>query len=152
MGINFSKEYKKFRLQQERNKKAYAEMGMPQECIDEICELDNDQFLNNCRHLKHNISIYPVDNVEEGMNPLIKSYPDVLIVYQQPSMSDRFWWIDEIESPMLVKKIKKLSLEELEMLTMYVFEDMTQAEIGSVFGIGQKAVSKRLKKIKEKIF
>ncbi len=152
MGINFSNEYKKFRLKQEKNKKMYAELGMPQECIDKICELDNDQFLNDCRHLKHNISIYPADNVEEGMNPLIKSYPDVLIVYQQPSMSDRFWWIDEIESPMLIKKIKKLSFEELELLTMYAFDDMTYQEIATKFGVSKVAICKRIKRIAKKIF
>lgn len=152
MGIIFSDEYKKFRLKQKKNKKLYAELGMPPESIDEICEFDNDQFLCDCRYLKHNQQINSTDDVEDGMNPLIKKFPDVLIVYQQPSMTDRFWWIDEIESPMLVKKIKKLSIEELDILTLYAFDDMTYQEIADKFGVSKVAICKRIKRIAKKLF
>ena len=62
---------------------------------------------------------------------------------------DRYWWVKEINDPELAQKIKKLSKDEIELITLYVFEHYTQVEIAAMFGISQRAISKRLEKIKK---
>lgn len=49
---------------------------------------------------------------------------------------------------MLAERLKHLTEDDLELLTRYVFEDATQKELASQYGIGQQSVSKRLKKLK----
>ena len=58
-------------------------------------------------------------------------------------------WVEEIEKPELIKGIKALSKEDIELITLYVFDDLTQNEIGVRFGISQKAVSKRIEQIRK---
>lgn len=38
---------------------------------------------------------------------------------------------------------------QFELITLYVFDDLTQNEIGVRFGISQKAVSKRIEQIRK---
>ena len=66
----------------------------------------------------------------------------------------RFWWVEEIENPMLAAFVKSLSHEDMELVTMAYFEGYSQDEIGKRVGLTQQAVSKRLakfEKIKENI-
>ena len=60
----------------------------------------------------------------------------------------RYDWIEQIDDPVLAERLKHLTEDDLELLTRYVFEDATQKELASQYGIGQQSVSKRLKKLK----
>ena len=49
--------------------------------------------------------------------------------YEERYFQDsRYGWIEEIENTNLVKKIKNLNISEIEILTMYVFEEKSQTE------------------------
>ena len=50
---------------------------------------------------------------------------------------------------MLASVQEPLSKEDIELITLYVFDDLTQNEIGVRFGISQKAVSKRIEQIRK---
>ena len=60
----------------------------------------------------------------------------------------RYWWIEEIDDPELAKKIKTLSKDDIELITLHVYESFTQEEIGEQLGISQRAVGKRIEKLR----
>lgn len=151
MGFNFSVAYDKFEQQQKKNRELYLSLGMPEEAVETILAFDKAQFKSDYKFYRRMQSLTGNDEVEEGMNPLIKRFANVLVVYQQPSKSSRYWWIDEIEDEELYKKVKKLTLEELDIITKLVFEGYKRKEIYAELNISKAAFSKRIKRIKMKI-
>ena len=59
--------------------------------------------------------------------------------------------IEEIENTSLVKKIKNLNTSEIEILTMYVFEEKAQTETAENMNLTQPGVSRRIRVIKKKL-
>lgn len=152
MAFNFSTAYKKYEQQEAQRRAYYAKLGMAQSDIDAICAFDKEQFLSDCRYQRRMQSLTTEDEFGDERSPLLVRFADVLTVYQTPSMTERFWWVDEIESTELIQKIKKLTVEELDLITMYVFESLTQKEIAEKLNVSQIAVHKRLKKLLKKFF
>ena len=152
MAFNFAIAYKKYEQQETQKRAYYARLGMAQSDIDAICAFDKKQFLSDCRYQRRMQSLTAEDEYGDERSPLLVKFADVLTVYQTPSMTERFWWVDEIESPELIQKIKKLTVEELELITMYVFDSLTQKEIAEKLNLTQNAVHKRLKKLLKKFF
>ena len=152
MAFNFSTAYKKYEQQEAQRRAYYAKLGMAQSDIEAICAFDKEQFLSDCRYQRRMQSLTTEDDFGDERSPLLVRFADVLTVYQTPSMTERFWWIDEIESPELIQKIKKLTVEELELITMYVFDSLTQKEIAEKLNLSQNSVHKRLKKLLRKFF
>ena len=59
--------------------------------------------------------------------------------------------IDLVERERLHQAIRKLEYRDSQIVSLYYFENETMEEIGKEMGISAVAVSKRLKKIPEKI-
>lgn len=110
MAFNFSTAYKKYEQQEAQRRAYYAKLGMSQSDIEAICAFDKKQFLSDCRYQRRMQSLTTEDEFGDERSPLLVRFADVLTVYQTPSMTERFWWVDEIESPELIQKIKKLTL------------------------------------------
>ena len=62
---------------------------------------------------------------------------------------DRYWWIEEIENELLAKKLKTLPIDDVELITQYVFEQRTQVEIARHFGVSNVTIFKRIEKLKK---
>lgn len=152
MAFNFSTAYKKYEQQEAQRRAYYAKLGMAQSDIEAICAFDKKQFLSDCRYQRRMQSLTTEDEFGDERSPLLVRFADVLTVYQTPSMTERFWWVDEVETPELVQRIKKLTVDELELITLYVFDGMTYQEIADKLGVSKMAISKRMKKIVKKLF
>lgn len=74
---------------------------------------------------------------------------DVFSYTMEPDTSKPLWWLDEISDPNLLKAVKKLSSEQIELLDMYVFDSLSQTDIARRLGVNQSSVSHQLNKIKE---
>ena len=61
----------------------------------------------------------------------------------------KYDWIETIENESLVCALRALSAEDLELLTLYVFADLTQCEIARNLGVSQPYIVKKIKKIKK---
>ena len=70
------------------------------------------------------------------------------VTIEQSEAKSRYWWIEEIDDPELAKQIKALDKEDIELITLHVFENFTQEEIGKEFGISQRAAGKRIEKLR----
>ena len=60
----------------------------------------------------------------------------------------RYWWIEEISDPNLAKKIKSLSQDDIELLTLYAILGYTQDEIAQTKGCTKQNIQKKIRRIK----
>lgn len=153
MGWNNGYERKKFEIAQRKQATKYRKLGMTEEQISEMRKFDLEQFKSDRRFYSHTVSLEPneFDPTEdaEDKSPLLNLFSDVLTTSIDGSEAhSRFWWIEELNDPELSARVKLLPQSELEVLTMYVFEDFNQAELAEVFQISQQNISKRIKRIK----
>ena len=122
-------ERKRFNEEQKRLAEQYRAAGMTEEQIEQMYQFDLVEFNSRRRFSEH---------LAQLSTSLDFSFA-----------GDRYGWVEEIEKPELIKGIKALSKEDIELITLYVFDDLTQNEIGVRFGISQKAVSKRIEQIRK---
>ena len=61
----------------------------------------------------------------------------------------RYAWVEMIDDPLLVKSLRQLNKQDLELLTLFAIERHTQAEIGHMLGRSQSAVSRKISRIKK---
>lgn len=59
--------------------------------------------------------------------------------------------VDKIEKEELHKAIKKLTKEEQELIYFHYFENRSETDLAKAYGISQQAISKKIRKIREKI-
>ena len=59
--------------------------------------------------------------------------------------------MDKLEKEELHKAIKKLTREEQELIYFHYFDNRSETELARKYGISQQAISKKIKKIREKI-
>jgi len=154
MAWNNGLERKKFEAEQEKLAAEYRAAGMSEEQIRQMYEFDLEVFNSNRRFAEHTqqLAESPFEDGDEGQSPLYDRFPEALTTTLDGAIKpSRYWWIEEIEDEQLVKEIKDLPAEDIELITLYAFEDFTQDEISKQFGISQRAVSKRIEKLR-KIF
>ena len=153
MAWNNAKRRTKFEANEARFAEKCRALGMSEEAIAEIYESDLREFNNTRRYYERNRQIPgdALDKVDEGTCPLNERYLERFSTTIERSGKSRFWWIDEIDDAGLAEKLKTLTHEEIELITLYAYERFTQAEIGKMLGLSQMAVSKRIGKVREKL-
>lgn len=154
MGINYAKEYFRFRAEQKRLRAQYQKMGMSEESIQQMYALDREIFLSDCRFKKHTQELEPLvadTDHADWANPLAKRFMSVLSVEMEPSNDGELDWIDQIDTGELAAKLKNLSEQELRLLTLAAFQELTQREIAKIYGVSQASIHKRMKSIRKKI-
>ena len=154
MKTNYGYEYAKFRAEQKKQRENYLSLGMAEEAIEEIEKFDKEEFLRTLAYKRNTISFdltTPFETNDESKNPLYNRNIDKLTVTIETYRSnDRYEWIEQIENPEMYSVVIALSPIEKEILTLYVFEGLTQEKIKLIPGITQQAISKKIKKIKKK--
>ena len=154
MGINRGLERKRFDETQKRLRKQYIEAGMTEEQIQAIYEFDLKQFNRDLAYRRYNQSLSCLeesDLEEESYSPLLRKFPERLAIWQKPSESSKHWWLDEIEDEELLSNLKQLTDEELALIHMLAFCDLSQEEIGIQIKKSQSAISQKLKTIRKKL-
>ena len=151
MAWNNKYETKKFNKEQEKLAAKYRAVGMSEEAIAEIQQYDLDFFNSTRRFYEHNQQIPKefFDSEDESQSPMNKKFLDRFsVTIEHSDMKSRYWWIEELEDPCLIRAVHKLSPKQLELITLYVYEAFTQDEVSMKLGISQRAVSKRINKLK----
>ena len=155
MGINNGYEWKKFQKEQEKLKKQYEEAGMTQEQIQAMYEFDLHQFKRDLAYARHTQPLLSGTNSdfdeEEGKNILLSAYPERFSVEQKSSEERKYWWLDEIGDEELWNNLKRLSEDELDLIDLFVFQELTQEEIGRILNKSQSAVAQNLKNLRKKL-
>ena len=157
MSFNNGLERKRFESKQKTLREEYNRLGMSEEKIKALYEYDLTDFNSNRRFITHTQSINLADleadedgNAESGRNPLFEKFRDVLSVdNSEELLQSRHDWVEKIDDPKLAKKLKKLSHDDLELLTLFAFDGYSQNEIAAFFSVSQQAISKRINRIKK---
>lgn len=154
MSVNFGKEYKKFRVEQEKLREYYESLGMSKEVIDALYEFDKMQFCEDIayRRRTQSLQVSDEDNIaDDDKSPLLKRFLEIISVPFEFHTSEKFWWLQEIEDEELLSGLLQLSVNELEVITYLAFEDFKQKHIAEIRGVSQQSISKQIGEIKQKI-
>lgn len=154
MSWNNGYETKKFEARQKKQAEEYRALGMTEEQIQAMYEFDLEQFKSERRHRMHTqplqVEEFEENDADESDNTLLNEFFDELTCTIETSGDkSRYWWIEEIDNPVLVRNIKNLSIEQLELLTLVVIDNYGQAEIAELMKVSQSAISQRLATIKK---
>lgn len=156
MSFNNGLERKKFENTWKKLRMEYAAAGMSKADIEEMYQFDLDMFRSERRYAEHTQGM-PFqkfdddgDTAGEGSSALLMKFFDALAVMPKESdETDRYAWLDEIESEKVSKTLRKLSQQQIEILTLVVFEGYTATETGRILGLTQQGVSWHISKIKK---
>lgn len=132
----------------------YRSLGMSEQAIHDMYEFDLSVLRSDRRFYSHNQSIENLKAFEGGESVnrefLYQLIPNTLAVSDDDlCLHSSDWWVEEIADESLAKAVKSLSMEQIHLLTLYVFEQMTEKELASVYGIAQQNISKKINKIKK---
>ncbi len=62
---------------------------------------------------------------------------------------NRYAWLDQIESEGVSKALRKLSQQQIEIITLVAFEGYNATDTGRILGLTQQGVSWHISKIKK---
>ena len=147
MGWNNAYERKKFEAKQKKQAEEYRALGMSEEQIQIMYEFDLEQFNSNRSYYSHIQSFIP-DDFDESEDDdeklsIFEKFKDVLTIsIEDSSDKSKYWWIEEIDEPETVKKIKSLSERDLEILTLMVIDELTHEEIAKIMGVCVRTIER----------
>ena len=150
MGFNYGLEKKNFDSQWAMTRKQYEDAGMSSEAIHAMYDYDWSVFNANRSYQNHTqeIAAPSFEQSEESYSPLMNKYQEAISVTDHYcETNSRFAWIGEIEDENLLSALEKLSDEDLELLTLYIYEGYSAVELSKVYGIAHQNISKRIIKI-----
>lgn len=149
MSFNYASEKRKFERLWARLEREYSEAGMDEKDIEEMRRCDWEVFKQE-RIYRTRVQEMPCESPQEDEDnsTLFKKF-EAMSVLPSFEMNGRLEWVENIGDEALAKRLKSLPEADIELLTMYVFEFLTQTEIAGIYGISQKNISKKLKRIKK---
>ena len=135
MGYNYSREKRKFDAEWKKKEAWYRESGMSEEAIQEIFTYDWAEF-NATRRFYRYMEDVDVEQIPEKTCDILEA-----------ALSKE--WIELLNSPETVRKIRKLPADYIEIIEMLYFENLTQREIAERMSCSQQNIVKKIEKIKK---
>lgn len=158
MAFNYGKEKARFEREWNKLRAEYSAFGMESEAIEEMYDFDKKVFLSTRTYSIHT-QPYPQEDVrliQDGEASKLRiKYPSLTTSFSEDNFVSRYAWVDTLDNEDYVRQIKALATSDLELLTLFVIEGYTQAEIAKKMHCNQSVVSRkimRLKKLFKKIF
>jgi len=152
MAWNNGLERKRFDEEQEKLAAEYRAAGMTEGQIEQMHLFDLEAFNSRRRFCEHTQQFPELpENIDEedGFSPIFDKFIDELSVDMNASdFRGRYWWIEEIDDPELALAVRRLPAEDLELITLYVFEKFTVREVATEMGISKSTVSQRLDRLR----
>lgn len=155
MGFNYGLEKKKFDAEWERLRREYRAAGMDEAAIQEMYEYDWQGF-NAERAYRNHTQNMPDQRFDDDGDAagddnsamLVKFIDRFSVMPRETDEDRRYGWLDEIDSPELSAALRRLSPEDIELLTLYAFDGYGVTEIAVMQGVAQPTISKKLIRIK----
>lgn len=144
MGFNYSKEKLKFDKEWKKIAEWYKKEGMSDSDIEIIRQHDWEWFKSQRRYYNHT-DILSTDSE----NYIYLKYEQLSVTFDESDFNKRYSWIDTIGDIAFARKLKMLPKEELEIITLYIVDEYSQADIARRLGITRQSLNERLKKIKK---
>ena len=150
MGFNYGLEKKNFDRQWAIMRKQYEDAGMSIEVIQAMYEYDWSVFNAARSYQNHTqeIAAPSFEKGEEAYSPLMSKYQEAISITEHyRETKSRFTWIGEIEDERLLSALENLSDADLELITLYAYEEYDTVEISKVFGTTKQNISKKIRRI-----
>ena len=150
MGFNYGLEKKNFDSQWAMTRKQYEDAGMSSEAIQAMYDYDWSVFNANRSYQNHTqeIAAPSFEQSEESYSPLMNKYQEAISITEHyRETKSRFTWIGEIEDERLLSALENLSDADLELITLYAYEEYDTVEISKVFGTTKQNISKKIRRI-----
>ena len=153
MSWNDGYERRKFEAKQKKQAEEYRELGMTEEQIQTMYEFDLEQFKSERRHRMHTQQFTSSDfdegEADDSESTLFdKFFDELTCTIETSGEHSRYWWVEEIEDADLCKRIKSLSVDDIELITLYAFDGYTQDEIAIKFSCTKQNIQKKFRRIK----
>ena len=150
MGFNYGLEKKNFDRQWAIMRKQYEDAGMSIEVIQAMYEYDWSVFNAARSYQNHTqeIAAPSFEQGEEAYSPLMNKYKEAISITEHyRETKSRFTWIGEIEDERLLSALENLSDADLELITLYAYEEYDTVEISKVFGTTKQNISRKIRRI-----
>ena len=135
MGYNYSREKRKFDAEWKKKEEWYRESGMSEEVIQEIFTYDWAEF-NATRKFYRYMEDVDVDRISEKSGDILEA-------------ALKKDWTELLDSLEMLRKIRKLPADYIEIIEMLYFENLTQWEIAERMSCSQQNIAKKIEKIKK---
>jgi len=150
VGFNYAKERRKFEDEWVKLRKQYREAGFSEEGIAAMRDYDEEVFRQQRRYYTHTQELpleIDEDNDEAGTS-LFEKFESLRATFDESDFDSRFAWVDTVDDPDLVARLKLLKESDLELLTLYAIDGYSQPEIARLLGGTQQNISLKINRIK----
>ena len=152
MTFNYAVEKRKFEKVWGKLAKSYAEAGMEPEAIKAMYEFDWEIFKSERIEALHTQEFAIPESSDEEMDdcesPLYDKFLEQLSSeYDTYGCHSRYWWLEELTTPGLTIGVPALTVEDKELLTLYIVDGLTIREIARYLNLQKSTISERLQRI-----
>ena len=152
MTFNYGAEKRKFEKVWAKLAKTYAEAGMEPEAIKAMYEFDWKIFKSERNEALHTQEFAIPESSDEEMDdcesPLYEKFLEQLSSeYDTFGSHSRYWWLEELTTPCLTIGVPALTVEDKELLTLYIVDGLTIREIARYLNLQKSTISERLQRI-----
>ena len=153
MSWNNAYRRKQFEEKQKKQVEEYRALGMTEEQIQAMYEFDLEQFRSDRRFYSHTQSLLP-DTFDENEDndeklSIFELFKDVFTTtIEEAECKSRYWWVDEIGEYDLLGGVRNLNSEQIEILTLIVFENYSQKDAAEKMGIPYRSFKRKIQQIK----
>ena len=130
MAYNYAREKRRFDAEWKRRELWYRKEGMSEDDIEEMRRFDLEQFNRDRAY-------------ESRRRPLETACGSCCV--QQTS--ERYGWIDEVSDPRLTERLQRLSERDIELLTLLIYDGLSQTEAADIMGCKQYDISRQFARI-----
>lgn len=153
MSWNDAYERRKFKENQKKQAAEYRALGMTEEQIQSMYEFDLEQFRSDRRFYSHTQPLTASDFLEGKEDEsestlLLKFFDELTVTIDNCGEKSRYWWFDEIGDDDLLSGVKYLTQQQIEILTLIVFENYSQKEAAEKLGIPYRSFKRKIQQIK----
>ena len=136
MGFNYAREKRKFNKEWNEKERWYRESGMSEDTIREMYEYDWREFNSTRKFYRYGDDDVDVESIaEDDGGSIDKSFSEE--------------WIELLDTPDLVWKVRKLPADYIEIIDLMVRENMTQEEVAGRMNCSQQNIAKKIEKIRK---
>ena len=136
MGFNYAREKRKFDEKWKKLEDWYRRSGMSEDAIREMREYDWSEFNSTRKFYRHGDDDVDVESIaEEDVDVIDKAFPEE--------------WMELLDTPDLVRKVRKLPADYIEIIDLMVRENLTQEEVARRMHCSQQNIAKKIEKIKK---
>ena len=152
MTFNYGAEKRKFEKVWAKLAKTYAEAGMEPEAIKAMYEFDWEIFKSERNEALHTQEFAIPESANEEMDdcesPLYDKFLEQFSSeYDTYGCHSREWWLEELPTPCLTIGVPALTVEDKELLTLYIVDGLTIREIARYLNLQKSTISDRLQRI-----